>query len=191
MVYVSATLPVCPTLSFPLAVSTSLFSTSLCLYCCPANRLDICFSLSDLLHSFHNKFNVSKFKGIFKIITFIPQLGRSSGGGNDNPLQYSCLGNPMHRGALVGYGSWHLKESDMTEHTHTHSLTYKWTNILRLVLSFKYNQTARWDPVPNGRFICLLWKTWVGNSNIPLYLSVQNMRKVWNYFKSEWGSFLL
>ena len=26
-------------------------------------------------------------------------LGRSSGGGNGNPFQYSCLGNPMDRGA--------------------------------------------------------------------------------------------
>ena len=25
-------------------------------------------------------------------------LGRSSGGGNGNPLQYSCLGNPMDTG---------------------------------------------------------------------------------------------
>ena len=29
----------------------------------------------------------------------IPGLGRSPGEGNDNPLQYSCLGNPMNRGA--------------------------------------------------------------------------------------------
>ena len=29
----------------------------------------------------------------------IPGLGRSSGGGNGNPVQYSCLGNPVHRGA--------------------------------------------------------------------------------------------
>ena len=28
-----------------------------------------------------------------------PGLGRSPGEGNGNPLQYSCLGNPMHRGA--------------------------------------------------------------------------------------------
>ena len=26
-------------------------------------------------------------------------LGRSPGGGNGNPLQYSCLVNPMNRGA--------------------------------------------------------------------------------------------
>ena len=29
----------------------------------------------------------------------IPGLGRSLGEGNGNPLQYSCLGNPMERGA--------------------------------------------------------------------------------------------
>ena len=29
----------------------------------------------------------------------IPGLGRSSGEGNGNPLQYSCLENPMDRGA--------------------------------------------------------------------------------------------
>ena len=29
----------------------------------------------------------------------IPGLRRSPGGGNSNPLQYSCLGNPMDRGA--------------------------------------------------------------------------------------------
>ena len=29
----------------------------------------------------------------------IPELGRSPGGGNGNPLQYSCQLNPMDRGA--------------------------------------------------------------------------------------------
>ena len=28
----------------------------------------------------------------------VPELGRSPGEGNDNPLQYSCLENPMDRG---------------------------------------------------------------------------------------------
>ena len=28
-----------------------------------------------------------------------PGSGRSPGGGNDNPFQYSCLENPMDRGA--------------------------------------------------------------------------------------------
>ena len=30
---------------------------------------------------------------------WIPGLGRSPGEGNSNPLQYSCLENPMDRGA--------------------------------------------------------------------------------------------
>ena len=30
---------------------------------------------------------------------FIPLQGRSPGGGHGNPLQYSCLENPMDRGA--------------------------------------------------------------------------------------------
>ena len=29
----------------------------------------------------------------------IPGLGRSPGEGNGNPLQYSCLGNPLDKGA--------------------------------------------------------------------------------------------
>ena len=32
-------------------------------------------------------------------LSSIPGLGRSSGEGNGNPLQYSCLGNSMDRGA--------------------------------------------------------------------------------------------
>ena len=36
----------------------------------------------------------------------IPGLGRSSGGGNGNPFQYSCLENSMDRGVWwVGYSS--------------------------------------------------------------------------------------
>ena len=41
----------------------------------------------------------------------IPGLGKSSGEGNGNPLQYSCLGNPKDRGALqAGYRPWSCKE---------------------------------------------------------------------------------
>ena len=31
-------------------------------------------------------------------VGLIPGSGRSAGEGNGNPLQYSCLGNPMDRG---------------------------------------------------------------------------------------------
>ena len=43
-------------------------------------------------------------------------LARSPGEGNGNPLQYSCLENPMDRGAWQGYSPWGCKESDKTEH---------------------------------------------------------------------------
>ena len=45
----------------------------------------------------------------------IPESGRSPGEGNGNPLQYSCLGNPMDRRTLMGQCPWNRKESDMTE----------------------------------------------------------------------------
>ena len=44
-----------------------------------------------------------------------------------NPLQYSCLENPMDRGGLAGYTPWGSEESDRAErltHTHTHSHTH-------------------------------------------------------------------
>ena len=37
--------------------------------------------------------------GDIKDTGLIPGLGRHPGGGRGNPLQYSCLENPMDRGA--------------------------------------------------------------------------------------------
>ena len=46
-------------------------------------------------------------------LALIPGSGRSPGEGNDNPLQYSCLENPMDRGA------WRpAVRGDMTYHKH-------------------------------------------------------------------------
>ena len=45
----------------------------------------------------------------------IPGLGRSSGVGNGNPLQYSCLENPMDRGAWRATVHGVAKETDTTE----------------------------------------------------------------------------
>ena len=49
----------------------------------------------------------------------ILELGRSPAEGHGNPLQYSCLRNPMDRGAWWAtiYGG--LKESDTSEHACT------------------------------------------------------------------------
>ena len=46
----------------------------------------------------------------------IPGLGRSPGEGNGNPLQYSCLGNSMDRGAWrATYSPWGHKELEATK----------------------------------------------------------------------------
>ena len=49
----------------------------------------------------------------------IPGSGRSPGEGNGNPLQFSCLGNPMDRWELGGLQSRGHKESDTTERLNT------------------------------------------------------------------------
>ena len=42
-------------------------------------------------------------------LSSFPGVGKSSGEGNDNPLQYSCLENPTEM-SLVGYRPWGHKE---------------------------------------------------------------------------------
>ena len=46
----------------------------------------------------------------------IPESGRSPGEGNGNPLQYSCLENPMDRGAwwATVYGAAELDTTEAT-----------------------------------------------------------------------------
>ena len=55
----------------------------------------------------------------------IPGLGRSSGKGNDHPLWYSCLGNPMDREAwqVKSRGSQRVRHDWATECTHTHFIS--------------------------------------------------------------------
>ena len=46
--------------------------------------------------------------------------GRSPGGGNDNPFQYSCLENPTDKGAWWATVCGGHKESDMTHQLSSH-----------------------------------------------------------------------
>ena len=58
----------------------------------------------------------------------IPRSGRSPGGRHDNPLQYSCLGSPMARGA------WQATD---------HGVAKSWT---QLSTYMQKNHTHREDP---------------------------------------------
>ena len=63
--------------------------------------------------------NVSANEGDTRDVGLIPGLGISPRRGNGNPLQYSCLENPMDREAWWTTGGH--KELDMTEHMHVFS----------------------------------------------------------------------
>ena len=66
--------------------------------------------------------------------------GRSPGQGNDNPLQYSCLGNPMDRGACGGLQSRGLKELDTPGRLGSHARTL----FLRQALDWNIQAGAVW-----------------------------------------------
>ena len=53
-----------------------------------------------------------------------PGCERFPGDGNNNPLQYSCLGNPMDRGTLWAIVHEVAKELNATECAHTHTQTH-------------------------------------------------------------------
>ena len=64
-------------------------------------------------------------------LQLIPGSGRSPGGGHGNPLQYSCLENPMDRGAhgqRSGYCPQGLTELDTTEQLSTQQLHLPYTD---------------------------------------------------------------
>ena len=71
--------------------------------------------------------NLSANAGDIRDAGLIPGLGRSPGGGNGYPLQYSCLQNSTDRGTQQAtvHG---ITESDTNEatctHTHTHTHTH-------------------------------------------------------------------
>ena len=68
-------------------------------------------------------------------VGLIPGLGRSPGGGNGNPLQYSCLENPMDRGAW--WATVHgVTKSWIQLNTHTH--THKYTGLMVIPLYFTF-----------------------------------------------------
>ena len=51
----------------------------------------------------------------------IPGSGKIPGGGNGNPLQYSCPGNPMNRGVWQATVHGVAKESEMTSRLKSNS----------------------------------------------------------------------
>ena len=63
----------------------------------------------------------------------IPESGRSPGGGHDNPLQYSCMENPLDRTAYSRLQSKGLQRvrHDWTNLARTHTLFSIWRQIAK------------------------------------------------------------
>ena len=60
----------------------------------------------------------------------IPELERSPGGGNGNPLQYSCPENPMDRGAL--WATVHGVAKSWTQLSNFHKYILKYLYLFKL-----------------------------------------------------------
>ena len=88
----------------------------------------ICFNLNHTLRS-----------GFIKTwLAFCSSFYLTVGEGNGNPLQYSCLENPLDRGAWLqstGYSPWGRKESATTERHHFTRLFITSDGVGRLHLS--------------------------------------------------------
>ena len=68
--------------------------------------------------------NPSASAGDVRDMGSIPGSGRSPRGGNGNPLQDSCLRDPMNRGAWWATVHVVTKELDMTESAYVLTYTY-------------------------------------------------------------------
>ena len=123
-IYVNATPSVCPTFSFhPVSASPFFISTDTYLYFvepfvgfpCGSDGKESTCNAGDL--------------------GWIPELGRSPGGGRGNTLQYSCLKNPHGQRNLAGYIPCDCKESDTTEwlSTHTHRTFCTITSVFLII----------------------------------------------------------
>ena len=91
----------------------------------------------------------------------IHRLGRSPGGGPNNPLQCSCLANPLDRGAWWAVVHRVTKNSDMNKPLSNNN---KFPNILssvhqHLIIVVEvlkdFEKIIIWQSTPTGRLICV------------------------------------
>ena len=74
--------------------------------------------------------------------SLIPELGKFPGEGNGNPLHYSCLGNPMDRGAWRAILHWVTRVGyDLAPNHHLHCQTSEWVSV-SFVMGFVLHTAA-------------------------------------------------
>ena len=90
----------------------------------------------------------------------IPGLKISPGEGNGNPLQYSCLGKPVDRGAWQATAHWVAKSlAQLNDQTTTKGCSYPW------LMSSLHLQSQQW-PVKSFSCYSALTLTLLPSSSI-------------------------
>ena len=98
----------------------------------------------------------------------IPGLGRSPGEGNGNPLQYSCLENPMDRGA------WPAT---------VHGVTKSQTRLSKFTSLLHFKALTVWMTINCGKF----WKRWEYQTTWPVsWETCMHVRKQQLELDIEW-----
>ena len=76
--------------------------------------------------------------GDTRVAGSIPGLGGSSGGGYGKPLQYSCLENPMNRGAWQFTVHWVAKSCMKLKLPSTHACSHHLERALLKIWNFTF-----------------------------------------------------
>ena len=106
-------------IAFPQVISFLLYIS-----CLQENKIEDYIGCGIIIDDFYPLYKHKDFPGssdgkasVYNVgdLGLIPGSGRFPGEGNGNPLQYSCLENPMDGGAWC---PWGCKESDMTKRLH-------------------------------------------------------------------------
>ena len=88
----------------------------------------------------------------------IPGSGRSPGGGHDNPLQYSCLENPMDRG--VWWATFHSVHTPL-ECLSMHAPYFYFSDILERTeqkeMDFVRSSLDIWETFASHSWACVLY----------------------------------
>ena len=140
----------CP--SSPLAIEMTLLITAL-VSCCASQCTR---PLSGFIWWLSNKESTCQWRRH----GFDPKSGRFSGEGNGNPLQYSCLGNPMDRGAWQAtkwsLGSQRVRQDLVTEHTQSIICKNRQCGIGRPIWHISWNLQKE-EPLFRERHGCKMW----------------------------------
>ena len=105
---------------------------------------------------------------------FNPWVGRPPGEGNDNPLQYFCLGNPMDKGAWWAKIHW---VAEVTQHASKHAfgeMTFCYMQ-LYFYLSVTKLETAR----GYGLWLALYFTPSIYQSSGNIRFFIKHTRKEW------------